>query len=121
MNIQKLENKSILFDINWDDFADGLRAQTFELSVNNRPMYVGQSRQFKQALSEDACTSLLNKSNTVHIRLKSTLNNNVYLAQPVSVPFTCSQSKQSNKTLLFIFLILAILLITFTSNALILD
>ncbi|RNA37599.1 hypothetical protein BpHYR1_002006 [Brachionus plicatilis] len=100
VNIEKLGNESILLDINWEDFEPntyGLRAQTFELIVNDKPLYTGQSRQFKQTLSMEACNRLLNESNSVHIRLKSTLNKNIYLAQPVTIPFKCSSTKQSNK------------------------
>ena len=117
VNIQKLDNRSILFDINWEDFEPsekGLKAQSFELSVNDKPFYSGQSRQFRQALSIDACKSLLNDSSTVQIRIKSNVNNNVYLAEPVSIPFTCSN--ESNNSLLLIFTTIAILLTTFLSN-----
>ena len=118
-----LENRTTLFDITWDSFSpqkDSLKLTTYELIVNNYRLYSGKLKSHQKLMTIEECFRLLGQKKEFFIQIKALIEENVYLAEPIRIPFNCPIQSQEQKLInfeksfMFIFPAFLLVLLTFT-------
>ncbi|CAF0851247.1 unnamed protein product [Brachionus calyciflorus] len=124
ISLQPFDNQTTIMNIKWDYFAKRTASPTrikYELLVNNFKLYSGNLINHKQILTFDECLRLLNQTTEFNIQIKAFFNQNIYLAEPIKIPFNCSikqlEQKLQNfnyKNIFVVFFIILIFLLTLT-------